>query len=55
MSKKNINLSQELLDELQEVERISKITFTTKDLKSITPITENQKKMFKYYDGGLNS
>jgi predicted ribonuclease YlaK len=54
MSKKNINLSQELLDELQEVERISKITFTTKDLKSITPITENQKKMFKYYDGGYS-
>lgn len=54
MSKKNVHLSQDLLDELQESERISKITFTTKDLIAINPITKNQTLTFNYYDKGYS-
>ena len=54
MGKKNVQLSEELLEELQEAERISKIKFTTKDLVTIKPMTDNQTLTFQYYDSGYS-
>ena len=54
MGKKDMNLSKEFLEQLEESEKISKINFTTKDLTKIHPIGDNQKLTFKYYDEGYS-
>lgn len=54
MSNKKNKVEKEILDTLNREEEISKINFTLKDLKSISPLTQNQAKTFNYYDNGFN-
>ena len=54
MGKSTKNLNSEILDQLKEVESLAKINFNLKSLETITPLTENQAKVFDLYDKGYH-